>query len=87
MLGNPLQKLHTEAIVIHNALNLPFFVSSVQNPVLRSASFHGTAGLTPKYISSEEEEEEATLSADEGSPTQRQPPLLATPLSPSKVIT
>ncbi|XP_021932232.1 uncharacterized protein LOC110835863 isoform X4 [Zootermopsis nevadensis] len=55
---------------------------SMQNPVLRSASFHGTAGLTPKYISSEEEDE--TLSADESSPTLGQPPLLAMPLSPSK---
>jgi hypothetical protein len=56
---------------------------SMQNPVLRSASFHGTAGLTPNYISSEEEE--VTLSADEDSPTTGQS-LLAAPSSPSKVI-
>ena len=54
----------------------------MQNPVLRSASFHGTAGLTPKYISSEEEE--VTLSADEDSPTTGQC-LLPAPASPSKV--
>lgn len=60
--------------------------SSMQNPVLRSASFHGTAGLTPKYISSEEEEEEVTLSADESSPMFGQPPLPAAPLSPSKAL-
>jgi hypothetical protein len=69
-----------------NAQNLLLFVSSMQNPVLRSASFHGTAGLTPKYISSEEEEEELTLSADESSPMFGQPPLPAAPLSPSKVL-
>jgi hypothetical protein len=58
----------------------------MQNPVLRSASFHGTAGLTPKYISSEEEEEEVTLSADESSPVLGQPQLTAAPMSPSKVL-
>jgi hypothetical protein len=67
--------------------NLQSFVSSMQNPVLRSASFHGTAGLTPKYSSSEEEEEEeATLSADESLPVLGQPPLTAAPMSPSKVL-
>jgi hypothetical protein len=40
--------------------------------------------LTPKYISSEDEEE--TLSADEASPLTGQPPFLLAPLSPSKVF-
>ncbi|PNF25769.1 hypothetical protein B7P43_G12373 [Cryptotermes secundus] len=61
--------------------------SSMQNPVLRSASFHGTAGLTPKYISSEEEEEEeVTLSADESTPMFGQPALHTAPMSPSKAL-
>nr|CAD7195672.1 unnamed protein product [Timema douglasi] len=55
---------------------------SHQNPVLRSASFHGTGGLTPKYVSSEDE---VTLSADEDSPVSGYPPLLVTP-SPTKMV-
>ncbi|XP_069696770.1 uncharacterized protein [Periplaneta americana] len=52
----------TQSSIVPSEVSPP----SLQNPVLRSASFHGTAGLTPKYISSEEEE--VTLSADEDSP-------------------
>ncbi|CAG2056321.1 unnamed protein product, partial [Timema podura] len=55
---------------------------SHQNPVLRSASFHGTGGLTPKYVSSEDE---VTLSADEDSPVSGYPPSLVTP-SPTKAL-
>lgn len=44
---------------------------SRQNPVLRSASFHGTGEMTPSYASSEEEE--VTLSADEDSPISAHP--------------
>nr|CAD7597239.1 unnamed protein product [Timema genevievae] len=55
---------------------------SHQNPVLRSASFHGTGGLTPKYVSSEDE---VTLSADEDSPVSGYPPSLVTP-SPTKMV-
>ncbi|KAK7869115.1 hypothetical protein R5R35_006584 [Gryllus longicercus] len=56
---------------------------SHQNPVLRSASFHGTGGMTPNYVSSEEE---VTLSADEDSPISGCPPSLIASSSPSKAI-
>ncbi|XP_067007417.2 uncharacterized protein [Anabrus simplex] len=52
---------------------------SHQNPVLRSASFHGTGGMTPNYVSSEEE---VTLSADEDSPLSACPPMLSSASPP-----
>lgn len=55
---------------------------SHQNPVLRSASFHGTGDITPNYVSSEEE---VTLSADEEDSPLSACPVISNTDSPSKV--
>lgn len=56
---------------------------SHQNPVLRSASFHGTGDITPNYVSSEEE---VTLSADEEDSPLSACPIISNTDSPSKAL-